>query len=108
MKTLKFKKKLSEEILKGNKNKTWRLFDDKDLTQGEIISFLIWDTNKEFAKAKLIKIEEKKFENLGNENLKGHEKFSSNKEMYDTYSNYYNKKITPKTEVKIIKFKLIK
>ena len=41
MKTLKFKKVLSELILKGEKNTTWRLFDDKDLVAGDDITFLV-------------------------------------------------------------------
>jgi hypothetical protein len=37
MKTLKFRKTLSELILKGEKTATWRLFDDKNLKEGDEI-----------------------------------------------------------------------
>lgn len=37
MKTLKFRTKLIEKMKKGEKFKTWRLFDDKNLQEGERI-----------------------------------------------------------------------
>lgn len=36
----------------------------------------------------------------------GHEKFSSEEEMYKTYRTYYGEKVGPDTFVKIIRFKL--
>ena len=36
MKTLKFRKELSELILKKEKTTTWRIFDDKDIKQGDV------------------------------------------------------------------------
>lgn len=107
MKTLKFRERLSKLILNREKTLTWRLFDDKNLTQNEIVSFLIWETGKEFAKAKLICIKEKSMSQLTAEDWRGHERFSSNEEMYATYSGYYNKEVTENTLVKIIEFKLI-
>lgn len=108
MKTLKFRKNLSKKILDGTKTTTWRLFDDKNLKRGDIISLLIWEDKKEFAKAKIIEVKEKTLEKLDESDWKGHEKFNSKKEMYETYSRDYDKKVTPKTKLKIIKFKLIK
>ena len=48
------------------------------------------------------------FGELTDEDWKGHEKFESEKKMYDTYSKYYNQKVGENSPVKIIKFKLIK
>jgi len=76
MKTLKFREKLSKLILSGEKTTTWRLFDDKDLSKGDIISFLIWETGEEFAKAKLIQVKEKNFGELAEKDFEGHEKFN--------------------------------
>src|SRR3989344_623408 len=103
MKELKFKKALSELILKGGKNNTWRFFDDKDISVGDEISFLVSETKKEFAKAEVIFVKEKILGNLNEEDLKGHEKYESKEEMYKTYSQYYNKKINEDSIVKIIK-----
>ena len=107
MKTLKFRKQLSELILKNEKTTTWRIFDDKDIKNGDIMKFLVWETKEEFAIAKIIEVSEKTFKDLDEEDIEGHEKFSSKEEMYETYSTYYNKKVDKNTVVKIIKFELI-
>jgi len=108
MKTLKFRENLAKQILNGKKIITWRLFDDKNLKRGDIISLLIFETEEEFARARLIDVKEKAFAELEDKDWKGHEKFNSEEEMYKTYSKYYKKEITPKTKLKIIKFELIK
>ena len=90
MKHLKFRTHLSKLILKGEKDVTWRLFDDKDISKGDIVAFLIWDTEEKFAEAEIIDVKEKRFSELKEEDLEGHEKFSSEEEMYKTYSKYYN------------------
>ena len=108
MKSLKFRKNLSELILKGEKTTTWRIFDDKDIQMDDELVLLVWETKKEFAKAKVIAVREVRFKELTKEDLEGHEKFSSDKEMYETYSEYYNQPVTEDTIVKIIKFKLMK
>lgn len=107
MKTLKFRKKLSELILRNEKTTTWRIFDDKDIRQGDVMEFLVWETKEVFANAKILEVVEKKFKDLEPQDLEGHEKFASKEEMYATYSTYYNKKVDENTLVKIIKFELI-
>jgi len=108
MKTLKFRKYLVDLILKKEKNSTWRLFDDKDLSVDDEISFVIWETGEEFEREKILDVKETVFGELTDEDWKGHEKFESEKNMYDTYSKYYNQKVGENSPVKIIKFKLIK
>ena len=107
MKILKFRESLSKLIIDGKKTKTWRLFDDKYLKRGDILSLCIWETGKEFAKAKIISVKELKFKDLNEKDKEGHEKFSSDNEMYETYSNYYNKQVIPETKLKVIEFKII-
>lgn len=107
MKTLKFRKELSELILKNEKTTTWRIFDDKDIKKGDLMEFLVWETKEVFANAKIINVIEKKFKDLNEQDLDGHEKFASKEEMYETYSTYYNKTVDENTLVKIIKFELI-
>lgn len=107
MKTLKFRKELSELILKNEKTTTWRLFDDKDIRKGDIIEFLIWENKEIFANAKIIEVVEKKFKELNEQDWEGHEKFETMEEMYATYRKYYNKEVNNNTVLKIIKFKLI-
>jgi len=106
MKTLKFRKILSELILTGEKDTTWRLFDDKNLSAGDIVSYLVWETKEEFAKVKITSVKETTFGELTGEDWNGHEKFSSDKEMYKTYSKYYNRQVDKNSPVKIIKFEI--
>lgn len=107
MKKIKFKKVLSELILSWEKYTTWRLFDDKNLSKGDVVSFLISETKQEFAKAKLLDVKETTFEKLTDEDWEWHEKFSSDEEMYETYSKYYKCRVDKDTFVEIIKFELL-
>lgn len=107
MKTLKFRRQLSELIINGSKNSTWRLFDDKNISEGDEFELIVWETGKLFAKGLVTKVVKKPLGQLTIEDKKGHEKFSSDQEMYDTYSKYYTQQIGPDTIIKIIWFKLI-
>jgi hypothetical protein len=109
-KILKFAEPLPRLVLTGRKDTTWRINDEKNITCGDELSMYYGDgPNKEneFAKANVLWIKETIFKNLTNEDYEGHEKFSSEEEMYKTYSRYYNMEINPQTRLKVIKFKLI-
>ena len=107
MKTLKFREILSKLILNKKKNSTWRLFDDKNISIGDKISFIIWETGKEFAQAKITSVKEATLGKMDKKDLEGHERFLSKEEMYKTYSKYYNKKVDSDSQLKIIRFKLL-
>jgi uncharacterized protein YqfB (UPF0267 family) len=47
-KTLKFQHSLVPQILAGTKTATWRLWDDKNLTTGDIIDFLDTTSGEKF------------------------------------------------------------
>ena len=51
MKVIKFKNSLVSSVLSGEKDSTWRLFDDKDLKEGDELSLVNKDTMEEFGKA---------------------------------------------------------
>ncbi|MFH1971819.1 MAG: ASCH domain-containing protein [Patescibacteria group bacterium] len=106
-KKLHFSKELVTLILSGKKTSTWRLWDDKNLQMGNIVEFLESKTEKHFAKAKIVKVVEKKMGELKKSDKKGHEEFKNDNEMYETYSRYYRRKVTPDTLVKIVWFELI-
>lgn len=108
MKTLKFRPSLVETILSGEKTSTWRLFDDKDLQEEDIVEFLNWETGKKFADAKIEKITLSSLGNLTDKDWEGHERFENDEEMYKTYKSYYGKEVDSETELKILKFSLIK
>ncbi|MBS3155813.1 ASCH domain-containing protein [Candidatus Woesearchaeota archaeon] len=107
MKSLKFHTILIPLILSKRKTSTWRLFDDKELKEGDIVNFINNKTLGKFAKAELTNIKIKKFKDLTENDWKGHEEYSSDKEMYKKYTKYYKKPINGETELKIISFRLI-
>lgn len=104
MKTLKFTPQLVEKILSGEKTSTWRLFDDKNLTIGDELIFINKETLKEFGQATIISLKIKTLGTLEEDDWIGHEKFSSEEEMYESYKRYYGDKVNKDSEVKIITF----
>lgn len=108
MKSLKFRSYLVPLVLSGEKNATWRLFDDKDLQVGEEVELLEFVTIRQFASAKITDIVEKPLGEITEEDKAGHEGFASDEEMYKTYETYYKQPVGPETLVKIIRFELNK
>ncbi len=74
---------------------------------GDEVSFLVWESGEEFAKARLLDIKESNLGGLTEEDWEGHEKFETDENMYITYSEYYNCEVNKDSLIKIIKFKLI-
>jgi hypothetical protein len=108
MKTLKFASELCTQILEGVKTSTWRLFDDKDLRIGDVLQFINKETLEQFGVAKITSLHKKTLSALNDTDWEGHERFNSEKEMYETYRKYYGDKVSPDTEVKIIHFNFTK
>ena len=106
MKIVKFHQDLVPLILDGSKTSTWRLFDDKDLSLGDNFQLLEFGTTEPFANAVITKVVEKTFAELTDQDKLGHESFSTEEEMYLTYSKYYNTAVGPDTKLKLIQFKL--
>ncbi len=106
MKQLKFANPLPEKVLSGEKTTTWRINDKRGIVEGDELS-LCYNDGREFAKALVVKVNETQFGKLIEEDWGGHEKFSSEEEMYKTYSGYYGFAVNSETNVKIIKFKLL-
>ena len=107
MKTIKFREKLAKEIINGKRTSTWRLFDDKNISIGDKVFLIVWETGKEFAKAIITDIKEIPFGELKQRDWKSHG-FSSKDEMLKTYSLYYGREINENNKIKVIKFRLEK
>ena len=107
MKTLKFREELSKLILKNEKKTTWRLFDDKNLSVGDEVTFLVYGTLEEFARARITAVHETSFGSLTDEDWDGHEKYDSEAEMYATFSGYYGRKVDANSPVKVIRFEFL-
>ena len=108
MKTLKFKDYLVSKILDGSKIITWRLFDDKDLQVGDILVFINSVSGKEFAKAEITGVREKKLGEIQEADFEeGHEKYKSQNDMLTHYRDYYGDKVDLNTVIKIVKYRLV-
>ncbi len=108
MKTLKFTTSLVPLILSGEKTSTWRLFDDKNLQKSDELIFIEKETGKEFAKAAIVSVSERRFTDLTDADWQGHERFESEEKMYEAYKKYYKLEVIPSTILKVIHFKLHK
>jgi len=106
-KKLRFDDSLVEPILAGSKKATWRLNDDKDLTEGDILELIRYSDKTSFATAMITQVVEKPFAELTEEDWQGHERFSTDEEMYTSYAKYYNQPVDPKTKLKIVRFELL-
>ncbi len=106
MKKLKFAEPMPELILSKKKDITWRINDDKNLSCSDELS-LIRTNGEEFGKAKILWVKETTFGQLSEEDKIGHENISSQEELLQMFSKYYNTKITNETKLKVIKFKLL-
>ncbi len=71
-KSIKFRDHLAKLVLAGEKDLTWRLFDDKNLSVGDEVEFFNYQTGEKFADAVLIKVWKKKMKDLDNEDFDGH------------------------------------
>lgn len=105
VKQLKFSDHLPELILAKVKDITWRINDSKWISCGDKLS-LCYNNWKEFAKWEVLWTKETSFKNLTNEDVEWNWKFNSDKEMFETFSKYYNIEVWPNTKLKVIKFKI--
>lgn len=104
---LKFRSGLIDQIIEGVKNNTWRVWSDEYIVVGDEIDLINSDTDKVFARAQIIEKCEKSFADLNSNEKEGHEKFDSEEEMYQYYSEYYKIPVDENTSVTVIKFQII-
>lgn len=110
MKTLKLEHELALLVLAGEKNSTWRMFDDKDLSVNDDVALIDKVDPKNRASWKTIgtahinEVIEKRLGDLTTDDMAGHEQFSSPAEMLATYQKYYGHTVNNKTPLKIIRF----
>jgi ribonuclease HI len=110
MKKLKFDHELAQQVLRGEKNSTWRMFDDKDLSVGDVLLLIdkvdshVPDTWKAIGIATIDRIVERRLFDISENELDGHEVFISKQEMLTTYRKYYGENVNWQTPIKIIDF----
>lgn len=110
MKTLKFDHDQAQMILDGQKNTTWRLYDDKDLSVDDQIKIIDKtdpdspETWRVIGMGKVTELTEKHLGDISDEDMKGHKPFTSKEEILRVYKQYYGNRVTLDTPVKIINF----
>lgn len=110
MKTLKFEHNTAALIKKGEKNSTWRLYDDKDLSVNDDIKIVDKVDSEDpsswqvIGQGKVSQIVEKKLGDISTDDIRNHEPFNSKEQMLEKYRNYYGERVTNETPVKIITF----
>lgn len=104
MKTVKFRSYLAEMILRGEKTTTFRLFDDKDLKEGDTLEMMIWGTQEVFVHAKVTSAYDKKLGELTTDDFTGHEPYADEAAMYAAFREYYGDHVGPETTVRIVRF----
>ncbi|NTV44132.1 MAG: ASCH domain-containing protein [Candidatus Yonathbacteria bacterium] len=102
-KTLKFRQTLADMMLAGEKDTTWRLFDDKDISVGDVCDLLVSETREPFAIGTVTSVRETTFAALLPEDWDGHERYDTDEAMYAAYTDYYKQPVGPNTPLKIIK-----
>jgi ribonuclease HI len=113
MKKLKFEHKQVESIVRGEKNSTWRLYDDKDLSVGDDIEFIdkVKSNNPEtwrpFGTGRIISIIEKQLGSVDADNELSNRKFDSQELLLKNFRKYYGSNVSSKTTVKIIEFSFV-
>jgi len=93
--------------MSGQKNVTWRFFDEKDIKAGDPLSLINKATGEQFVEATVESVTRKPFKDISDEDITGHEFFASREEMLQTYQGYYGDSLFEGSEVKIIGFKLL-
>ncbi len=76
---LKFSEPLPSLVLKGEKTTTWRINDKRGVRVGDELS-LCDNDGKEFAKARVVAVNETAFGKLTGDDKQGHEKFANDEE----------------------------
>lgn len=107
-KTLKFVPKLVPLVLSGEKTSTWRLFDDKNLQEGDELEFVNKETGEAFAHATIVSVREKRLGDITPEDevADGHERYESDEDRLKAYRGYYGDEVTPDSMVKMVKYQL--
>jgi 8-oxo-dGTP pyrophosphatase MutT (NUDIX family)/uncharacterized protein YqfB (UPF0267 family) len=103
-KTIKFTHMLAKDILAGVKHSTIRLFDDKNISEGDIVMLLDKEAKSRLGLAKIASILEKPLGSISDADLDGHAKYSDQERMLADFCKYYGDEVTLETPVKIIRF----
>ena len=110
MKTLKLDHNLAQEVLRGTKTSTWRLYDDKDLSVNDELRIIdkvkagdpaSW---RVIGVARINSVVQKRLQDVSDDDYEGHNQYANRQAMIDAFRNYYGPQVNEDTVVKIIRF----
>lgn len=110
MKTLKFEHSAVELIRAGKKTVTWRINDDKHIGINDELSFIdkvdprdpeSWEV---FGTGSVEKIVQKRFKDLGTEDVDAGESLPDRTQILETYKGYYGPDVNDSTAISVIHF----
>lgn len=106
-KTLKFKTDVAETIIDKKVYKTWRLFDDKQLSIDDFLQFINSDTSQIFGYAKIRKITIKHIADIDEGDMQGHKNYNSIDEILTELKQYYGPMVNRSSTIKVIEFEFL-
>jgi hypothetical protein len=105
-KKIKFIQKECKSIIEGKITTTFRIFDEKNITEADELIFITAETKEEFARVIVTSTKITTFGQLTDNDWEGLEKIDSDEELFNKFEKYYHRKVDWNTPVKIIKFNL--
>ncbi len=107
MKTLKFRPESIPTILARDKTTTWRMFDDKELKDGDMVELLNADTKEKFADAQILEVKEKLVKNLEDADFDAAHNYGGIAGTIEHFKQYHGDKVDTDSAIKMITFKLV-
>jgi ribonuclease HI len=107
IKTLKFRPVVVEDIISGRVNKTWRLFDDKQLSVDDILQLICSDTKQFFGYGKIVKVITKHLVDIDDSDMENHKKYQNATEIVEYLTQFYGPRVNLESIVKIIEFEYL-
>lgn len=108
MNILKFDPELIPKIIDENYTTTWRLFDNKQISLGDVVELVNSQNNEVFAKARIIRITHKYLRDINDFDMQNHKKYESLDCIIDGFKKYYGDSVNEGSVVKIYEFNIIK
>lgn len=113
MKTLKLDHDIAQLVLTGEKNVTWRMYDDKDISVNDELDLVdkvdpsnpaTWHS---IGTARVNVVVEKRLGDVDKSDVDGGENLASKDELLQKYQHYYGPQVTFDTPIKMIHFSML-
>lgn len=112
MKTLKLDHDIAQLVLTGEKNVTWRMYDDKDISVNDELDLIdkVDPSNpaswRSIGTARVNVVVEKRLGDVDKSDVDGGDGLASKDELLQKYQQYYGPQVTFDTPIKMIHFSL--